>query len=110
MSQDRRAAIAAYKERKSVAGVYALRCEATGEVWVGETLDIDKAFNRLVFSLNSGRWPRPALQAAWTAHGASAFAFEALERMEEAPSAYARDADLKARRDLWRLKLAALAV
>lgn len=33
--EDRKAAIAAYKERKVIGGVYAVRCAATGEVWVG---------------------------------------------------------------------------
>src|SRR5262249_18716115 len=32
--EDRRAAIAAYKERKPAWGVYAVICTATGEVWV----------------------------------------------------------------------------
>ena len=102
MTTTRRAAIAAYKERKSVAGVFALRCVVLGEAWVGETLVLDKIFNRLSFSLRSGRHPRPALQAAWNAHGAAAFAFEALERLPEAPSPYLRDAALKARREHWR--------
>lgn len=107
---DRRAAIAAYKERKTTAGIYALRCEATGEVWVGEALNIDTVQNRLTFSLSNGGHPRPGLQAAWRANGADAFAFEVLERMPDAPSTYARDAALKERRDYWREKLAAAAV
>ena len=107
MKIDRRAAIAAYKERKSVAGVFALRCATTGETWVGETLDIDKVFNRLLFSLRSGAHPRPSLQAAWTVQGEAAFAFEPLERLPEAPSSYARDAALKERREFWRDKLGA---
>jgi hypothetical protein len=107
MTLDRRAAIAAYKERKSVAGVFALRCAATGEVFVGATPNIDKAFNRLRFSLSAGAHARPRLQAAWTAHGEAAFAFEALERLPEAPSAYIRDAALKERRAVWLEKLAA---
>jgi hypothetical protein len=107
---DRRAAIAAYKRRKSVAGIFALRCAPTGETWVGETLDLDKILNRLTFSLHAGAHPRADLQTAWLAHGASAFSFEALERMNEAPSEYARNAELKARRDFWRKTLGAAAV
>ena len=107
---DRRAVTAAYKERKSVAGVYALRCAGTGQIWVGETLDIDKIWNRLAFSLRAGSHPRRALQAAWTMHGEAAFAFETLERLPEAPSTYARDAALKDRREHWREKLGAAPV
>lgn len=105
---DRRAAIAAYKERKSIVGVFALRCSTNGAIWVGGALDIDKMFNRLAFSLRNGGWSRPDLQAAWTAYGAGAFAFEVLERLPEAPSAYVRDAALKERREFWRAKLSAL--
>jgi hypothetical protein len=105
MTSDRRALVAAYKERKSVAGVFALRCAATGETFVGEALDIDKVFNRLIFSLRAGAHPRPRLQAAWSAHGEAAFAFETLERLPEAPSIYARDAALRGRRDHWRKAL-----
>jgi hypothetical protein len=32
---ERKAAVSAYKERKPIAGVYAIRCAATGEQWVG---------------------------------------------------------------------------
>ena len=105
---NRRAAVAAYKERKTVAGVFALRCVPSGDVWVGEALDIDKVFNRLSFSLRSGGHPRPSLQSAWRTHGEAAFTFEILERMAEAPSAYARDAALKERREFWRATLGAL--
>jgi hypothetical protein len=41
------------------------------------------------------------------AYGEAGFAFEALERLPEAPSAYVADAALKERRDFWREKLAA---
>jgi hypothetical protein len=107
---NRRAAIAAYKERKSVAGIFAFRCERTGEVWVGESLDVDKVENRLGFSLRSGAHPRAPLQSAWRQHGEDAFAFEIIERLPEAPSTYARDSMLKERREYWREKLSALPV
>jgi hypothetical protein len=107
MKPDRRAVIAAYKERKATTGIFALRCTATGETWVGEALDVDKVFNRLSFSLRGGAHPRRTLQAAWTGHGDGAFAFEVLERLEAAPSAYTRDAALKERHRYWRERLGA---
>jgi hypothetical protein len=104
---DRRAAVAAYKERKTVAGIFALCCSTTGEIWVGGAADIDKIFNRLAFSLRTAGCPRPGLQSAWTNHGPEAFTFETLERLPEAPSAYVLDATLKERREFWRAKLGA---
>jgi hypothetical protein len=32
-ASDRKAATAAYKEQKVVAGIYTVRCSASGEVW-----------------------------------------------------------------------------
>ena len=79
----RKAAIAAYKERKSVAGIYAVRCRATGAVWVGQTPTLDTIQNRIWFTLRLGNNPNRALQQAWTAHGADSFAFEVVERLPE---------------------------
>jgi hypothetical protein len=104
---DRRAAIAAYKRRKSVAGIYAIRCTASGEIWVGQTLDLDKVWNRVGFTLRGGASPHRALQAAWTAHGAEAFSFEALERLEDEPLEFARQSQLNEHTADWRVKLGA---
>lgn len=78
---ERRAAVAAYKERPAAAGVYAVRC---GEgVWVGGTPTLDKAENRARFSLRMGGHTNKALQAAFGAHGEEAFSFEPLETAPE---------------------------
>ena len=107
---DRRAAIAAYKKQKSVAGIYAIRCSASGEVWVGQTLDLDKVWNRIGFTLRGGASPHRALQAAWKAHGADAFSFEALERLEDEPLEFARQSQLNERKAAWRAKLGAVGI
>ena len=101
-SDDRKAAIAAYKERKSLAGIYAVRCGASGQVWVGQTLDLDKIQNRIWFTLRLGSNSNRDLQSAWTAHGADAFTFEPLEALEEEDLPYVRDALLKERAIHWR--------
>jgi hypothetical protein len=108
-ADDRWAARAAYKERKAVAGVYALRCAAAGAAWVGQTQDVDKIWNRLVFCLRSGGDPRRALQAAWNAHGEAAFVFEILERLKEEPLEFARASALDERTAFWRDQLSAAA-
>ena len=59
---DRKAATAAYKERKSVCGIYALRCAPSGEVWVGYAGDMEKIRNRLDFILRSGATPHRSLK------------------------------------------------
>ncbi len=54
-TEDKKAARAAYKERKQVAGIFAIRCAPSGEVWVGQTLTLLTIQNRLWFMLTHGR-------------------------------------------------------
>jgi len=37
----RKAAVAAYRERKAKAGIYAVVCHATGQRWIGRAADLD---------------------------------------------------------------------
>ena len=110
MTSARKAAIAAWKERKSVAGIFVIRCAATSEAWVGQTADLDKIQNRFWFTLRQGSHTCRSLQAAWTAHGADGLTFETCERLEEEDSAYIRDALLKERAVHWRKQFNAQAV
>jgi hypothetical protein len=83
----RKAALAAYKERKTAAGIYALLCRPTGQRWAGRTADLSKIQNRVWFSLRQNGHPHPSLQTVWNVHGAEAFAFEEIERIDEEPLA-----------------------
>lgn len=100
-TEDRKAAVAAYKERKTVAGIYALLCHSTGQRWAGRAPDLAKIQNRVWFSLRQNGHPHRELQAAWNAHGPEAFRFEELERIEEEPLAYVRERLLKDRLLHW---------
>ena len=105
--QDRPAASAAYKERKSEGGIFAVRCSATGEAWVGKASDLEKIKNRVWFALGNGSHPARSLQAAWKAHGAEAFGFEALERIDPDEPSYVRDAQMKDALARWKERLGA---
>jgi len=106
-SEARRAATAAYKKRKVEAGIYAVRCEASGEVWVGAWADLATVQNRIWFALRQGAHPRRDVLDAWRRHGESRFSFEILETLEEEASPYVRAVQLKDRAQHWREKLAA---
>ncbi|THD62288.1 GIY-YIG nuclease family protein [Phenylobacterium sp.] len=106
--QNRREAIRDYKERKVAQGIYAVRCAATGETWVGQSKNLGQQTNGLWFMLRGGGHPNKALQAAFAAHGAEAFAFDVLEIVETGDlSAYARNSKLKDRDAHWRAELGA---
>ena len=49
----RKALVAAYRERKTIAGVFAVICNATGQAWVGTSRHIDTHRNGLWFALRS---------------------------------------------------------
>lgn len=107
---ERKAAIAAYKARPPAFGVFAVIREATGDVWVGKSRHLDTEMNGLWFALSLGRSPYRSLQAAWTAHGQTAFRFEELERLrEDFPKLTLMD-ELKKRQALWRVRLKAEAL
>jgi len=109
-TQERRAAIAAYKERKAAIGIFAVRCAPAGAVWVGQTRDLDKVWNRISFSLRTGADPRRDLQAAWNAHGGAGFAFEPLETLKDESLDFALQSALDERTTFWREKLGAAAM
>ncbi|CAM5206481.1 hypothetical protein ARD30_13905 [Bosea thiooxidans] len=108
--EDRKAATAAYKERKTVAGIYGFRCQASGQLWIGRAPDLATIENRLRFTLRHGSHRQRSLQAAWNAHGPDAFRFEALERLKDEDLAYVQDRVLKERLAHWQAKLGAEAL
>ncbi|MDV6330098.1 GIY-YIG nuclease family protein [Asticcacaulis sp. 201] len=103
----RKAAVAAYKERKVVGGVYAVRCTASGEIWVGQWPDIATIQTRLWFELRRGTHLTKDLRDAWNSHGEAQFSFEVLERLEDDMSPYMRASTLKTLASQWREKLQA---
>ena len=107
MSIDRKAAIAAYKERKTIAGIFVVRCAASGETWVGQASNLETIQNRTWFTLRQGSHPCRSLQAAWNAHGEAGLTFGECERLEDEETAYVRNALLKERCLHWQAELKA---
>ncbi|MCW2275978.1 GIY-YIG nuclease family protein [Rhodoblastus acidophilus] len=103
----RKAATAAYKERKVASGVYAVRCMASGEVWLGQWVDLATIQNRLWFALRRDSHPKRELLESWRSHGEEQFSFEVLETLDDEPSPYIRAAKLKERAAHWRETLKA---
>ena len=106
--QSRRELVRDYKEKKTAAGVYAVRCAPSGDVWVSGSRNIDAQQNSLWFGLKTGGHFNRAMQAAWTAHGEAAFTYEVLERIEAEDMTPLGLADLvKARERHWQAALGA---
>lgn len=105
-SSDKKAAIAAYKNREANAGIYMLRCARSGQQWVGYTPDFDAIINRVTFSLRLGNHVSRTLQAAWNQHGQDCLVLEQIERFD--PKKIPAGEALKARLADWQQELDAL--
>ncbi len=81
-TSDRKAAIDQYKNRRPHRGVFAVRCTATGGVWVGASPNLEAARNSTWFTLRTGAHRDAALQAEWRAHGEESFRYEVLEELD----------------------------
>ena len=108
--EDRRAAVAAYKECEPAWGIYAVLCMVTGEAWVGSSRHVDTRRNGLWFELRLGTSRYVSLQAAWRRVGKQEFRFEELERLRPDFPQLGRADELKERAALWRERLAAAAL
>jgi len=97
--QSRREAIRDYKEKKTQAGVYAVRCLATGEVWVAGAANVSNQQTRHWFGLRMGSHMNKAMQAAWAAHGEAGVTFEIVESLDTEELTPLGLADLVKRRE-----------
>jgi hypothetical protein len=99
--EDKKAAVAAYKERKGEAGIFVVRCSANGQNWVGGAPDLSTIWNRVSFALRQGAGAPASLRAAWREHGPESFAFEPLEALTDEQLIFGRERMLKERRAHW---------
>lgn len=109
MNRDRRRELtAAYRERKARPGVFAVRCAAGGQVWVGSSRELLNRQNGIWFSLRQGSSLNRTMQQAWRDHGEAAFVYEELQVIDgEGLSAWSLDQALKDAAAAWREQLAA---
>jgi hypothetical protein len=104
---NRKAAKAAFKERKGAAGIYAVRCIPTRQVWVGAAPNLETIQNRIWFALRHGDRSFLDLQAARREHGIENLTFEELERFDDDVNPLMRKDLLKARAAHWQETLQA---
>lgn len=81
--EERKAAIRSFKERPVRAGIYVIRCTASGRRWVGPSRNLGASHNSAWMSLRIGAHRDVALQAEWNCHGEPAFVYEIAEQFDE---------------------------
>ena len=60
-------------------GIYIIKNEINGKVYVGSAIDFNKRWNRHTSALNKGKHHSKHLQSAWNKYGESAFFFEKIQ-------------------------------
>ena len=89
-----------FKERKVPQGIYAIRCTATGDVWVGSSTNLNAVQNSQWFQLRGGLHRSATLQQAWSQHTEQAFAFEVLEQFDDVSPLLLSDL-LRSKKKVW---------
>lgn len=102
---DRKAAIAAYREIKPVAGIYSAACAAEGTMWVGESRNLAAEPNSFWFTLRHRSHRNKALQAAFDRQGETGIVFAELERLPEETSQALQRMMLKDAATAWASRL-----
>jgi group I intron endonuclease len=70
-------------DARGVSGIYAIRHRETGKLYIGSSLDVGGRWKWHLRDLRAGRHHSPRLQNAWNKHGAEAFDFILVERVED---------------------------
>jgi hypothetical protein len=108
MNSSRKAAIQAFKERKTPRGVFAVRCSATGSAWVDSAMDLEAAENRIWFLLRNGDLQMDkAIAVEFQTHGREAFTYEILEKLDDDAEPMAIRDLLKEKKLQWQTQLGA---
>ena len=105
--QSKKEMAAAYKEKKKIGGIYAVRNSVTGRALLGSAPDMEGFRNRFSFSQATDACVQPKLDDDWKAYGAAAFVLEVLETLEKEEEQTDREFadDLKTLKELWLEKL-----
>jgi hypothetical protein len=96
-----------YKNRPQNIGIFQVKNEKNGKILIGSSLNLDKAFNRLIFGLSYGDiHQNKELMQDWQEYGQERFSFQILDQLKpsEDPLYDYRD-DLETLEDLWLEKL-----
>lgn len=96
-----------FKQRSVPRGIYAVRCSATNQVWVGSSPNLDAVQNSLWFQLRGGMSRHPSLQSAWMDNGEATFTLETLEKFADDLSPLLLQQELTDRKKAWAAELGA---
>jgi len=105
--QNKKEMLAAYKERKMIGGVYAIKNTANGKILLLSATELQGSKNRFEFSQKTGSCVNVKLQEDWNKLGSAAFVLEILEELEKKDTQTPKEFsdDIKTLKELWLEKL-----
>jgi hypothetical protein len=105
--QNKKDILAAYKERKVLGGVYAIRNLENGKMLLLSATEISGSQNRFNFAQKTGSCIDLKLKDDWQKYGNEAFAFVVLEELEKKDTQTLKEfgEDIKILKGLWLEKL-----
>ncbi|MFB9328365.1 GIY-YIG nuclease family protein [Paenibacillus aurantiacus] len=80
--EQRKQLIQSYQEKERQMGVFSITNKVNGRRLIGASANLEGAWNRELFGLETGLHGNKLLQADWNEFGPGAFEFEVLERIE----------------------------
>lgn len=72
----------AYRDRRPEMGVISVRCNPTGNVFLGISRDTRADYNSILAKLRMNGHPNKTLQALWNTHGEEAFTLSLLAELD----------------------------
>lgn len=64
-------------------GVYSISNLATGQIYYGSSVDIERRYKAHCYLLNTGKHPNQKLQRSWSKYGSEQFVFAVVKLVEE---------------------------
>ncbi|MCX7922566.1 MAG: GIY-YIG nuclease family protein [Clostridia bacterium] len=106
-NQDKKEMLAAYKERKVIGGICAIKNTINGKMLLSAVADLQGYKNRFKFSQSTGGCIDLRLKSDWEKFGRDSFVFEVLEELEkkEAQTSKEFNDDIKTLKDIWLEKI-----
>ena len=72
-----------YKNRPAVGGVYCVRCNGNGRVWIKAAKNMISQHNSFRFCVSNDLCPSPELREEWREYGSESFTFTVLEELKQ---------------------------
>lgn len=92
-----------YKSRSVTGGIYCIKCNGNGHVWMKSTKDIAGQINKFKFFTSTNSCPEPGMNLEWKQYGAESFSLEILEELEKGETQTDKEFgdDIKVLYEMW---------